>query len=681
MASSGAATNIFVLLGLGIAGVILAARRLRRPARPDHGAFIARLELLPPPQPPPPQAPHPLTGLCFAIADALHVRGYITSFGSLEWTRTHEEATQTSPVVSALVDGGATCVGKTVIDEMAYSIHGDNKHFDTPTNPAAPDRVPGGCSSGSAVAVAGGMVDFALGIDSIGGVRIPGAYCGVLAFRPSHAVVSNSGVIPVAPSLDTIGWFARDPSVLRRVGHLLLRLPYADIRPPRHFYIADDCFELSKIPARKLTQVVTKSVEKLFGRQVTRVNLGNYLASRISTLKNYSNGQENADTKGPSLLAFSNAMRLLHNDGHQIEEDNPEVDNKDGHQVAVGDHRIKEEDDHQIGVGDHLINEEGSSLLGPGMQFSYFSARDLFSARSTLPSYKAKVVDCWMDAVLQSRQKMREFKDQHMEWINSVKASVDARIVSSLSNDGDSVIDNCQHARNEARLALGALLKDDGILVIPTALGSPPKLNAKELSSENYNSQTSCLSSIASMSGCCQVSIPLGTHDKCPISVSFIARHGGDRFLLDTTQTMYATIQEQVEILAKSNVSSKQAMNEEAAEAAKEKGNAAFKEKQWQKAVNFYTEAIKLNGKVPTYYSNRAAAFLELTSYRQAEADCTSAIDLDPKIVKAYLRRGTAREMLGYYKEAVEDFNHALVLEPMNKTAGVAINRLKKLFP
>jgi hypothetical protein len=70
MASTGVATNIFVLLGLGIAGVLLAARRLRRPARPDRGAFIARLELLPSPQPPPPQAPHPLTGLCFAIADA-----------------------------------------------------------------------------------------------------------------------------------------------------------------------------------------------------------------------------------------------------------------------------------------------------------------------------------------------------------------------------------------------------------------------------------------------------------------------------------------------------------------------------------------------------------------------------------------------------------------------------------
>ncbi|XP_062214832.1 outer envelope protein 64, chloroplastic-like isoform X2 [Phragmites australis] len=589
MASSGAAANLWVLLGLSIAGVLLAARRLRRPARPDHGAFIARLELLPPPQPPPPQAPHPLTGLCFAIADALNVSGYITSFGSLEWAKTHDAATQTSPVVSALVHGGAICVGKTVIDEMAYSIHGENKHFDTPTNPAASDRVPGGCSSGSAVAVAGGMVDFALGTDSIGGVRIPGAYCGVLAFRPSHAVVSNGGVIPVAPSLDTIGWFARDPTVLRRVGHLLLRLPYADIRQPRHFYIADNCFELSKIPARRLTQVVTKSVEKLFGRQVLScVNLENYLASRISSLKNYSNGHKNGDSKFSSLLALCNAMRLLHK---------------------------------------------------------------------------------------------REFNDQHMEWINSFKPAVDARIVSNLSDNGDSAIDSCQDVRNEARLALSALLKDDGILVIPTTLGCPPKLNAKELSSESYNSQTLCLSSLASMSGCCQVCVPLGTHDKCPISVSFVARHGGDRFLLDTTQTMYATIREQVEILATSNVSSKQAMNEEAAEAAKEKGNAAFKEKQWQKAVNFYTEAIKFNGKVATYYSNRAAAFLALASYRQAEADCTSAIDLDPKSVKAYLRRGTAREMLGYYKEAVDDFNHALVLEPMNKTAGIAINRLKKLFP
>uniref|UniRef100_A0A0E0D5F8 Amidase domain-containing protein n=1 Tax=Oryza meridionalis TaxID=40149 RepID=A0A0E0D5F8_9ORYZ len=586
MASSTAA-NLWVLLGLGIAGVLLAAKRLRRPARPDNGAFIARLELLPPPQPPPPQARHPLTGLCFAIADAFHVSGYITSFGSLEWAKTHDAATQTSLVVSSLVDGGAMCVGKTVIDEMAFSIHGENKHFGTPTNPAAPDRVPGGCSSGSAVAVAAGIVDFSLGIDTIGGVRVPGSYCGVLAFRPSHAVVPNNGVIPVAPSLDAIGWFARDPSVLRRVGHLLLRLPYADIRQPRHFYIADDCFEMSKfLLAVNFLMLNFFPLRITLGQVLGHVNLENYLASRIPSLRNNSNGH--GDSKFSSLLALSRAMQFLHK---------------------------------------------------------------------------------------------HEFKDQHMEWINSVKPAVDACIVGNLSDDGESTINNSQDARKEVRAALGALLKDDGILVIPTVLGCPPKLNARELSSQDYNVQTSCLTSLASMSGCCQVTVPLGTHDKCPVSVSLIARHGGDRFLLDTIQTIHATIQEQVDALAKSNVSSKQAMSEEAAEAAKEKGNIAFKEKQWQKAINFYTEAIKLNNKVATYYSNRAAAFLELASYRQAEADCTSAIDIDPKIVKAYLRRGTAREMLGYYKEAVDDFSHALVLEPMNKTAGVAINRLKKLFP
>ncbi|OAY70900.1 Translocon at the outer membrane of chloroplasts 64, partial [Ananas comosus] len=222
--------------------------------------------------------------------------------------------------------------------------------------------------------------------------------------------------------------------------------------------------------------------------------------------------------------------------------------------------------------------------------------------------------------------------------------------------------------------------QDDGILVLPTVLGLPPKLNSREISSEGYNLHTLCLTAVASMSGCCQVTVPLGLYEKCPVSVSFIARNGGDCFLLDTIQTMYSTLQEQIDVVQKSSVSSTSASKEESAEIAKEKGNLAYKEKQWQKAINLYTEAIKLNGKNATYYSNRAAAYLELGSYRQAEADCTSAINLEKKNVKAYLRRGTAREMLGYYKEAVEDFKYALVLEPTNKTANLAVNRLNKLF-
>ncbi|KAL6001642.1 Translocon at the outer membrane of chloroplasts 64 [Asimina triloba] len=244
----------------------------------------------------------------------------------------------------------------------------------------------------------------------------------------------------------------------------------------------------------------------------------------------------------------------------------------------------------------------------------------------------------------------------------------------------DANFDRCESARNETRAALNALLKDDGILVIPTVADPPSKLGAKEIISDDYQIRAFSLLAVASMSGCCQATIPLGTHDKYPVSVSFIARHGGDRFLLDMVQTMYASLQEHVDIVAKSNLSNNAISQEESAEIAKEKGNNAFKEKQMQKAIGFYTEAIKLNGKNATYYSNRAAAYLELGSFVQAEADCTSAIGLDKKNVKAYLRRGTAREMLGYYKEAIEDFRHALVLEPTNKTANLASNRLKKLF-
>ncbi|KAJ0799507.1 putative tetratricopeptide-like helical domain superfamily [Helianthus annuus] len=109
-------------------------------------------------------------------------------------------------------------------------------------------------------------------------------------------------------------------------------------------------------------------------------------------------------------------------------------------------------------------------------------------------------------------------------------------------------------------------------------------------------------------------------------------------------------------------------------------GNAAFKAKSWQKAIGFYTDAIKLNSTTATYFSNRAAAYLEVGSFIQAEADCTKAIDLDKKNVKAYVRRGTAREMLGSYKKAIEDFRYALVLEPTNKRAAVSADRLTKLF-
>ncbi|EXB80330.1 Translocon at the outer membrane of chloroplasts 64 [Morus notabilis] len=275
-----------------------------------------------------------------------------------------------------------------------------------------------------------------------------------------------------------------------------------------------------------------------------------------------------------------------------------------------------------------------------------------------------------------------EFRHNHEEWINMVKPVLDPVISSALHETldiEDEEIESCKSIRNEIRSALNSLLKDDGILVIPTIADPPPKVGGKEIQSEEFQNRAFALLSIASMSGCCQVTVPLGSDDNCPVSVSLIARHGADRFLLDALHSLYTTLREQTDV-AKSKVSKNIVSREQSAEIAKEKGNQAYKEKQWHRAISYYTEAIKLCGDNATYYSNRAAAYLEVGSFLQAEADCTKAINLDKKSIKSYLRRGTAREMLGYYKEAIEDFKYALVLEPTNKRAALSAEKLRKLF-
>jgi amidase len=106
--------------------------------------------------------------------------------------------------------------------ELAYGLTGENVWQGTPLNPRAPGRLPGGSSCGSAAAVAAGLVDFALGSDTGGSVRIPASYCGLFGIRPSHGAVSLAGACPLAPSLDTCGWFTRSAALLAGVGDVLL---------------------------------------------------------------------------------------------------------------------------------------------------------------------------------------------------------------------------------------------------------------------------------------------------------------------------------------------------------------------------------------------------------------------------------------------------------------------------
>ena len=166
----------------------------------------------------------PLAGLTFAVKDNLDVAGHRTGCGQPTWLDTHPEpARQHAPPVASLLAAGAACVGKTQMDELAWALQGENHHYGTPINPAAVGHIPGGSSSGSAVAVAAGYADVALGTDTAGSVRVPASYCGLCGFRPTHGRVdATRGCVPLAPSFDVVGWFARDATTMLRCGSALL---------------------------------------------------------------------------------------------------------------------------------------------------------------------------------------------------------------------------------------------------------------------------------------------------------------------------------------------------------------------------------------------------------------------------------------------------------------------------
>jgi amidase len=181
------------------------------------GAFVPgpRLER-------PPLGSGRLSGLSFAVKDLFDVAGAVTTYGNPDWASTHSPAIATAPVVTSLLQAGARLVGKTKTMELAYGLTGENIWQGTPLNPRAPDRFPGGSSCGSAAAVAAGLVDFALGSDTGGSVRVPASYCGLFGIRPTFGAIGLAGACPLAPSFDTCGWFARSGSILAGVGEVLL---------------------------------------------------------------------------------------------------------------------------------------------------------------------------------------------------------------------------------------------------------------------------------------------------------------------------------------------------------------------------------------------------------------------------------------------------------------------------
>lgn len=206
----------------------------------------------------------PLAGLSFAVKDLIDVAGWPTGGGNPDWKRAHPVPVAHAWVVERLLSAGASVIGKTATDEVSLGILGENPFTGTPLNPAAPGRVPGGSSSGSASAVAAGVCDFALGTDTGGSVRVPSSFCGLFGIRPTHGRLDFRGITVQAPSSDTVGWMARDARVFARVGEVLFDAP-APVDLPKRLLVATDAFGFSDTAVATALQPLVDRLAGLVG--------------------------------------------------------------------------------------------------------------------------------------------------------------------------------------------------------------------------------------------------------------------------------------------------------------------------------------------------------------------------------------------------------------------------------
>lgn len=214
----------------------------------------------------PSAADGPLKGLTFGVKDLFDVAGYPTGCGSPHMLALSGVKTRHAAAVQRLLDAGARFVGKTHTDELAFSLNGQNAHFGTPRNGAAPDRIPGGSSSGSASAVSNGLCDFALGTDTGGSVRGPASHCGLFGLRPTHGRISLEGAHDLAPTFDTCGFFARDGATFAAVADALLGPDRQGLQQRPRLLLAADTFSMLDVAVRGAFATLIQAVEARLGQ-------------------------------------------------------------------------------------------------------------------------------------------------------------------------------------------------------------------------------------------------------------------------------------------------------------------------------------------------------------------------------------------------------------------------------
>jgi amidase len=253
--------------------------------------------------PVPHAASGPLSGLTFAAKDLFDVAGYPTGGGSPHVLALSGIKSRTAPTVQRLLDAGARFVGKTHTDELAFSMNGKNAHFGTPVNGAAPDRIPGGSSSGSASAVSHGLCDFALGTDTGGSVRAPANHCGLFGIRPTHGRVSLEACLDLAPTFDSCGYFAREGDLFIRVGEVLLGPDPAPLPAGPRLFLAADAFAMLDTEVRGALAPAVKQVETELGA-ATLVEVANEGFEPLYWAFRYIQGRQAWDSDGALIERF-----------------------------------------------------------------------------------------------------------------------------------------------------------------------------------------------------------------------------------------------------------------------------------------------------------------------------------------------------------------------------------------
>jgi amidase len=225
-----------------------------------------------------------LSGRTFVAKDLFAVAGHTPSFGHPRWRETHRPSELTAPVIETLRRAGATMLGLTRLDQLAYSLVGNVGEGEPPVNSLYPGRFTGGSSSGTAAAVAGGVGDFGVGTDTVGSIRVPAASCGLFSIRPTHAAIDSSGVLPLAPSFDVVGILAREPFVLRDAHASISLAQVGQSAPLQRVLLARDCLEDLDPDLAQAIVGLAALLRARIGVDVVEASFARFTESRVTDL-------------------------------------------------------------------------------------------------------------------------------------------------------------------------------------------------------------------------------------------------------------------------------------------------------------------------------------------------------------------------------------------------------------